>query len=83
MAKRRPCAGATWGKPIADAWSALALAGAVLTGFGYSLVYASFGVEAIRRAPPQSQGLAMGAYTAFLDLTEHSSTAKRSKPEPS
>jgi MFS family permease len=46
----------------------LALAGAVLTGLGYSLVYPGFGVEAVRRAPPQSRGLAMGAYTAFLDL---------------
>ena len=27
-----------------------------------------FGVEAVRRAPPQSRGLAMRAYTAFLDL---------------
>ena len=49
-------------------WSALALMGAALTGFGYSLVYPGFGVEAVRRAPPQSGGLAMGAYTAFLDL---------------
>lgn len=48
---------------------ALALLGAVLTGFGYSLVFPGFGVEAIRRAPPQNQGLAVGAYTAFLDLT--------------
>jgi MFS family permease len=48
--------------------SALALIGAALTGFGYSLVYPGFGVEAVRRAPPQSRGLAMGAYTAFLDL---------------
>ena len=54
-----------WAAP----WIALALIGAVLTGFGYSLVYPAFGVEAIRRAPPQSRGLAMGAYTAFLDLT--------------
>ena len=50
-------------------WSGLALMGAALTGFGYSLVYPGFGVEAVRRAPPQSAGLAMGAYTAFLDLT--------------
>jgi len=49
-------------------WSALALFGAAVTGFGYSLVYPGFGVEAVHRAPPQSRGLAMGAYTAFLDL---------------
>src|SRR5437016_6189061 len=44
------------------------LLGAALTGFGYSLVYPGFGVEAVRRAPAQSRGLAMGAYTAFLDV---------------
>ena len=49
-------------------WSAVALTGAALTGFGYSLVYPGFGVEAVRRAPAQSQGLAMGTYTAFLDV---------------
>jgi MFS family permease len=47
---------------------ALALLGAALTGFGYSLVFPGFGVEAVRRAPPESRGLAMGAYTACLDL---------------
>jgi MFS family permease len=46
----------------------LAAAGAALTGFGYSLVYPGLGVEAVRRAPPQSRGLAMGAYTACLDV---------------
>lgn len=46
----------------------LALLGAALTGIGFSLVYPGFGVEAILRVPPQSRGLAMGAYTVFLDL---------------
>jgi MFS family permease len=49
-------------------WPTLAFCGAALTGFGYSLVYPGFGVEAVRRAPPESRGLATGAYTAFLDL---------------
>ncbi len=48
--------------------SLLAATGAALTGFGYSLVYPGLGVEAMRRAPPQSRGLAMGAYTVFLDV---------------
>jgi MFS family permease len=47
----------------------LAVAGAVLTGVGYSLVYPGLGLEAVRRAPPQSRAMAMGAYTAFLDLS--------------
>ena len=46
----------------------LAAIGAALTGFGYSLVYPGLGIEAVRRAPPESRGLAMGAFTAFLDL---------------
>jgi MFS family permease len=48
----------------------MALAGAVLTGFGFSLVYPGFGVEAVRCVPAHSRGLAMGAYTAFLDLAQ-------------
>jgi MFS family permease len=46
----------------------LAAVGAALTGFGYSLVFPALGVEAVRRAPPESRGVAMGAYTACLDL---------------
>lgn len=46
----------------------LAYLGAGLTGFGYSLAYPGFGVEAIRRAPPQTRSLAMGAYVAFMDI---------------
>ncbi|MDQ1923083.1 arabinose transporter [Massilia pseudoviolaceinigra] len=54
-------------------WSApsalLACAGAAITGFGYSLAFPGFGVEAVRRAPPQSRAAAMGAYVAFLDMS--------------
>lgn len=46
----------------------LALTGAALTGFGYSLVYPGLGVEAVRLMPAQNRGLAMGAYTVFLDV---------------
>ena len=46
----------------------VAVIGALLTGCGFALVYPGLGVEAVRRAPPQSRGLAMGAYTAFLDV---------------
>jgi MFS family permease len=53
-----------WTAP-SPAW---AVAGAALTGLGYSLVYPGLGVEAVRRAPPQNRALAMGAYTACLDL---------------
>ncbi|HTW34654.1 MAG TPA: MFS transporter [Rhizomicrobium sp.] len=42
--------------------------GAALTGFGYALVFPALGVEAVRGAPPESRGVAMGAYTACLDV---------------
>ncbi len=53
-----------WGADTAS----IAYLGAALTGFGYSLAFPGFGVEAVRRAPPQTRSLAMGAYVAFLDI---------------
>ena len=47
----------------------IAYVGAALTGWGYSLAFPGFGVEAVRRAPPESRGVAMGAYVAFLDIS--------------
>jgi MFS family permease len=46
-----------------------ALLGATLTGMGFSLVFPSFGVEAVRKVSPQSKGVALGAYMAFFDLS--------------
>jgi MFS family permease len=52
----------------ASKWSSLAFLGAALVGFGYSLVFPGLGVEAVRRAPPEARGVAVGVYTAFLDV---------------
>jgi MFS family permease len=48
---------------------AIALLGAALTGFGYSLAFPALCLEAVRRVPPQSRGSAIGAYVVCLDFS--------------
>ena len=50
-------------------WVTLSLVGSALTGIGYSLLYPGLGLEAVNRAPVASKGLAIGTFTAFLELT--------------
>ena len=53
-----------WASPT----PAVAWLGAALAGGGYGLGFQGFGLEAVRRAPPQSRGSAMGAYVIFQDV---------------
>jgi MFS family permease len=46
----------------------MALLGAAVTGMGYSLVFPSLGVEAMKRVLPENRGLVIGAYLACFDL---------------
>ena len=43
--------------------------GAMLGGGGYAWAFQGLGVEAVRRARPQSRGAASGAYVAFQDVS--------------
>ncbi|MGY6126029.1 MFS transporter [Paraburkholderia strydomiana] len=48
--------------------AATAFAGTLIVGLGYSLVFPSLGVEAIRRVKSESQGVVISAYLACFDL---------------
>ncbi|EIK93706.1 major facilitator superfamily transporter [Pseudomonas sp. M47T1] len=54
-----------WLAPSAE----LAMAGAALSGFGFSLVFPALGVEAVNLVPASSRGAAVGAYSLFVDLS--------------
>ena len=43
--------------------------GSSLSGFGFSLVVPSLGVEALKQIPIQNRGTAMGTFLAFFDLS--------------
>lgn len=45
-----------------------AMTGALLAGFGLSLVYPALGVEVLPRIPAANRGIALGAYALFFDL---------------
>jgi predicted MFS family arabinose efflux permease len=47
----------------------MAMAGAALGGFGFSLVFPSIGVEAVVRVSENNRGTALGVYTAFSDVS--------------
>ena len=45
-----------------------AVAGSALVGTGYSLIFPGFGLQVVRRTPAEFRALAMGGYTACLDV---------------
>ena len=42
--------------------------GALLAGFGFSMVYPALGVELLQRLPPANRGAVIGGFSAFFDI---------------
>ena len=42
--------------------------GAALTGAGFSLLFPALGVGAVARTKPENKGIAVGAFSVFLDI---------------
>jgi MFS family permease len=47
----------------------LAVVGAGVAGFGFSLVFPALGVETVKLVPASNKGSALGAYGLFIDLS--------------
>jgi predicted MFS family arabinose efflux permease len=47
----------------------MAICGAMLTGFGLSLIFPALCVEALKTVPVSNRGAAIAVYTAFLDVS--------------
>jgi MFS family permease len=47
----------------------VAVTGASLGGFGFSLVFPAIGVEAVKRVSENNRGTALGVFTAFADVS--------------
>ena len=47
----------------------MAMAGAAISGLGFSLVFPAIGVEAVKRVPEFNRGTALSVFTAFFDVS--------------
>lgn len=47
---------------------AIVAIGALLAGFGFSMVYPALGVELLQRLPPANRGAVIGGFSAFFDI---------------